>query len=130
MWGEFRAFLTKTNALALAIGVIIGAALGAVVTSLVNDIIMPLIGYLLGGVDFSQMKIVLQPAVDPAKEVAIRYGQFINVLIIFVIVALVVFLIARSFIKEAAAAPTKECAFCKEQVAEAATKCRFCGSSL
>jgi large conductance mechanosensitive channel len=130
VWGEFRAFLTKTNALALAIGVVIGAALGAVVTSLVNDIIMPPIGYLLGGVDFSQMKIVLQPAIDPAKEVAIRYGQFINVVIIFVIVALVVFLIARSFIKEEAAAPTKECVFCKEQVAEAATKCRFCGSSL
>jgi len=127
---EFRAFLTKTNALALAIGVIIGAALGAVVTSLVNDIIMPPIGYLLGGVDFSQMKIVLQPAVDPAKEVAIRYGQFINVLIIFAIVALVVFLIARSFIKEAPAAPTKECPFCNEQVVEAASKCKFCGSGL
>ena len=130
MWGEFRAFLTKTNALALAIGVVIGAALGAVVTSLVNDIIMPPIGYMLGGVDFSQMKIVLQPAVGPTKEVAIRYGQFINVLIIFAIVALVVFLIARSFIKEAPAAPTKECPFCKEQVAEGATKCKFCGSGL
>ena len=130
MWSEFRAFLTKTNALALAIGVIIGVALGSVVNSLVNDIIMPPIGYVLGGVDFSQMKIVLQPAVDPTKEVAIRYGQFINVVIIFVIVALVVLVIARSFVKEAPAAPTKECPFCREQVAETASKCKFCGSAV
>jgi large conductance mechanosensitive channel protein len=127
---EFRAFLLKTNALALAIGVIIGAALGAVVNSLVNDIIMPPIGMALGGVDFSQLKIVLQPAVDPAKEVAIRYGAFINVVIVFVIVALVVFLIARSFMKEAPAAPTKDCPFCKEANAVDATKCRACASSI
>ena len=130
MWSEFKAFLTKSNALALAIGVVIGVALGAVVNSLVNDIIMPPIGYALGGVDFSQLKIVLKEAVDPAKEVAIRYGNFINVLIVFVIVAFVVFLIARAFIKEAPAAPTKECPYCKESVAEAASKCRFCGSAV
>jgi large conductance mechanosensitive channel len=130
MLKEFKEFAMRGNVLDMAVGIIIGAAFGRIITSLVNDIIMPPIGYLLGGVDFSQMKIVLQPAVDPAKEVAIRYGQFINVLIIFVIVALVVFLIARSFIKEEAAAPSKECAFCKEQVAEAASKCKFCGSSL
>jgi len=130
VWSEFKAFLTKSNALALAIGVVIGVALGAVVNSLVNDIIMPPIGYALGGVDFSQLKIVLKEAVDPAKEVAIRYGNFINVLIVFVIVAFVVFLIARAFIKEAPAAPTKECPYCKESVAEAASKCRFCGSAV
>jgi len=83
--------------------VIIGAALGAVVTSLVNDILMPPIGYLLGGVDFASMKVVLKDAVsgDPATEVAIRYGAFIGALIMFVIVALVVFWIARLFIEEA-----------------------------
>ncbi len=113
MFGEFRAFLTKSNALALAIGVIIGVALGAVVTSLVNDIIMPPIGYALGGVDFVALKIVLKDAVggDPATEVAIRYGLFINALITFIVVALVVFWLGRMLIKpadEAPAEPTDE----------------------
>jgi large conductance mechanosensitive channel len=109
MFGEFKAFLTKSNALALAIGVIIGAALGAVVNSLVNDIIMPPIGYLLGGVNFDELKIVLQPAVDgdPLTEVAIRYGAFIQVSITFVIVAFVVFMIGRALIREAPAAPAE-----------------------
>ena len=61
MWAEFKGFLLKTNALALAVGVIIGGALGTVVNSLVNDIIMPPIGYALGGVDFASLKIVLKP---------------------------------------------------------------------
>ena len=93
MLAEFRAFLTKTNALALAIGVIIGAALGAVVNSLVNDIIMPPIGWALGGVNFAELKVVLGTTTDAkgvVTEVAIRYGAFINTLIVFVIVALVV----------------------------------------
>ena len=83
MFGEFKAFLTKSNALALAIGVIIGIALGAVVNSLVNDIIMPPIGYVLGGVDFDSLQIVLKPAVngDPATEVAIRWGAFVQTVI-------------------------------------------------
>ena len=107
MLGEFKAFLTKTNALALAIGVIIGTALGAVVNSLVNDIIMPPIGYLLGGVDFSSLKIVLKDAVngDAATEVAIRWGLFINVVISFIVIAFVVFLIGRSLMREKPAAP-------------------------
>ncbi len=109
MVGEFRAFLTKSNALALAIGVIIGAALGAVVNSLVNDIIMPPIGYALGGVDFKELKYVLKAAVnnDPTTEVAIRWGNFVQLVIVFIIVSLVVFLIARTFIKEAPAAPAE-----------------------
>jgi large conductance mechanosensitive channel len=109
MLGEFKEFLTKSNALALAIGVIIGAALGAVVNSLVSDIIMPPIGYALGGVDFTQLKIVLKEAVngDPKTEVAIRYGNFIQLVIVFVIVSLVVFLIARILIKEKPAGPAE-----------------------
>jgi large conductance mechanosensitive channel len=132
MIGEFRAFLLKTNALALAVGVIIGVALGTVVTSLVNDIIMPPIGYLLGGVDFSNLKIVLKAAVggDAKTEVAIRWGIFINTIIGFVIVAFVVFLIARAFIKEEEAAPTKTCPFCKQDNAVDATKCRACASTI
>ena len=76
MWSEFKAFLLKTNALALAIGVIIGGALGTVVNSLVNDIIMPPIGQLLGKVDFSQLKIMLgTDTTHPETEVAIRWGR-------------------------------------------------------
>lgn len=111
MFGEFRAFLTKSNALALAIGVILAVALGAVVGSLVNDIIMPPIGYVLGGVDFSQLKIVLKPPVgtppDPATEVAIRWGNFIQLLIVFFVVALVVFLIGKAVIREVPAEPAE-----------------------
>ena len=90
MPGEFKTFLTKSNALALAIGVIIGASLGAVVSSLVNDIIMPPIGYLLGGVNFDDLKVVLKPAEggDQTTEVAIRVGAFVLTVITFVIVAL------------------------------------------
>ena len=109
MFGEFKAFLTKTNALALAIGVIIGIALGAVVTSLVNDIIMPPIGYLLGGVDFDSLQIVLKPAVngDPATEVAIRWGAFIQTVIEFIVIALVVFWIGRIMLREPEPAPAE-----------------------
>lgn len=109
MFGEFKAFLTKSNALALAIGVIIGIALGGVVNSLVNDIIMPPIGYLLGGVNFDELKIVLQAAVneDPATEIAIRWGAFVQVTIQFVIVAFVVFWIGSLLIKEEPAAPAE-----------------------
>src|SRR5215212_6230936 len=106
MMSEFRSFLVTTNALALAVGVIIGAALGAVVTSLVNDIIMPPVGLLLGGVDFAAQKVVLKAATggDPATEVAIRYGAFINALIAFVVIAFVVWRISKAFIKEPAPA--------------------------
>lgn len=128
----FKAFLLKTNALALAIGVIIGVAAGGVVTSLVNDIIMPPIGVLLGNVDFSQLRIVLKEAVggDPATEVAIRYGAFINAIINVVIVGLVAFWIGKMFIKEAPAAEVKTCPFCKEANALDATKCRACASAI
>ena len=131
MLAEFRAFLLKTNALALAVGVIIGIAAGAVVTSLVNDVIMPPIGMLLGGVDFSELKIVLQPATgDPTTEVAIRWGTFLNTLINFVIVALVVFLIARSLVKEPPAEEVKTCPFCKEANAIDASRCKACTSEI
>jgi large conductance mechanosensitive channel len=132
VFGEFSAFLLKTNALALAIGVIIGTALGTVVTSLVNDIIMPPIGLLLGGVDFSTLKIVLKAAVggDPATEVAIRYGLFINATIAFIVIAFVVWQLSRMLIKEAPAAEVKTCPFCKEANAVDATKCRACASAI
>ncbi len=129
----FREFLTKTNALALAVGVVLGAAIGAVVNSLVNDVIMPPIGYVLGGVDFASMKIVLKAAAagaDPRTEVAIRYGSLINAIISFVIIAFVVYLIARWFIRTEAAEPTKQCPFCREANIVDASKCRYCASAI
>ena len=128
----FREFLLKTNALALAIGVIIGAALGAVVTSLVNDIIMPPIGLVLGGIDFSQIKWVLKAAVngDPTTEVAIRFGNFVNLVIAFVVIAAVVFWISKMLIKEEVAGPSKTCPACKEANAVDATRCRACTSDI
>ena len=132
MLAEFRAFLVKSNALALAIGVIIGAALGAVVNSLVNDIIMPPIGYVLGGVDFASLKYVLKPAVngDPATEVAIPWGLFINAVIAFVIIAFVVWQLTRTLLKEPPAEEVKTCPYCKEANAVDATKCKACTSEI
>jgi len=128
----FREFLLKTNALALAVGVIIGVALGNVVNSLVNDIIMPPVGLALGGIDFSQIKTVLKAAVggDPTTEVAIHWGAFINVVIAFVVIALVVYAISSRLMKEPAPTPTKTCPFCKESNAVDATRCRFCTQAI
>ena len=132
MLSEFKGFLLKTNALALAIGVIIGGALGTVVTSLVEDIIMPPIGMALGGVDFADLKIVLKAAVggDPATEVAIRWGSFLNSVIAFIVIAFVVWQISRMLIKEPPPEEVKTCPFCKEANALEATKCRACASSI
>jgi large conductance mechanosensitive channel len=94
---EFREFIARGNVIDLAVGVIIGAAFGKIVTSLVEQVIMPPIGLVLGKVDFSQLKIILQPADVATKhaEVAIQYGAFFNTLIQFVIVAFVVFLMVK-----------------------------------
>ena len=105
MVGEFRSFLLKTNALALAIGVIIGTALGTVVNSLVNDIIMPPIGLVLGGLDFSQLFVVLSGdgdynTIEQAKEagaVTWNIGLFVNAVIKFLIVAFALFLLVKGF---------------------------------
>ena len=121
---EFRGFLLKTNALALAIGVIIGAALGNVVTSLVGDIIMPPIGLILGKVDFSSLTL------DIGSGVVIRWGAFVTNVVTFVIIAFVVFQISKAFIKEEAAAATKTCPFCKEPNVLDASKCRACTSAI
>ena len=133
MLGEFRGFLLKTNALALAVGVIIGTALGTVVNSLVNDIIMPPVGLLLGGIDFASQKLILKqgtPPGDAATEVAIRYGSFINAIIAFIVIAFVVWWISKMFIKEGPPAEVKTCPFCMEANAVGATKCRACASTI
>ena len=103
MLKEFREFALKGNVVDLAVGLILGVAFGKIVTSLVNNIIMPPIGLILGGVDFSQIKIVLQAAGaktladgTPSPEVAIGIGLFLNAVISFLIIAFVVFLIVRA----------------------------------
>jgi large conductance mechanosensitive channel len=133
MWREFREFLLKQNALALAVGVIVGAALGRVVTSLVSDVLMPIIGLGLPGGDWRSWKVVLSQTIGPdGKEAvsSVNYGLFAGTLVDFVIVAFVVFLITRRFLRPAADAPTKGCPFCLETVPAAATKCRACGSAV
>ena len=95
---EFKEFAMRGNVIDLAVGVVIGAAFGKIVTSLVDDIIMPPIGYITGGVDFSSMKYVLKPA-DPVAEVAevaVNYGNFINVVIQFLIVAFCIFMVIKA----------------------------------
>ncbi len=94
---EFREFIARGNVIDLAVGVIIGAAFGKIVTSLVEQVVMPPVGLALGRVDFSQLKIILQPADTVTKhpEIAIQYGAFFNTLIQFVIVAVVVFLMVK-----------------------------------
>ena len=105
MLQEFKAFLTKSNALALAIGIIIGIALGSVVNSLVKDIIMPPIALVLGGIDFSTLQIVLKDTGNKDTTVAIRWGTFIQTLVQFIVVAFVVFLIGKMVIREEPPAP-------------------------
>jgi len=137
---EFKEFLLKTNALALAVGVIIGGAVGKVVSSLVSDILMPPLGLLLGNIDFSGLFLNLSAThyatLDEAKKAGaptLNYGLFINTIIDFVIIAFCVFVITKIAMKPSPAPPgppTKECPQCCETVAKAAKKCRFCASPL
>tara|TARA_B100000609_G_C17222741_1_gene441657 strand:+ start:15963 stop:16361 length:399 start_codon:yes stop_codon:yes gene_type:complete len=96
MMEEFKKFAVKGNVVDLAVGVIIGAAFGKIVTALVNQIIMPPIGLLIGNVNFSNLKVVLKPAMGEAAEVAIGYGAFIQEVVNFLIVAWAVFFMVRA----------------------------------
>ncbi len=135
MLSEFRGFLTKTNALALAVGVIIGAAVGNVVSSLVADILMPIIGTVLPGGGWRDAKIVLESTTDAAGKVtenAIYYGRFLGIVLDFVIVAFVVFTVTKMLIKPIptpAAEPMKQCPECMEMVPGAARRCRACATT-
>src|SRR5260370_26257628 len=95
---EFKEFAMRGNVVDLAVGVIIGAAFGKIVTSLVNDIIMPPIGYLTGGIDFKNLKVVIKQG-DPLKKIAdvsINYGNFINTVIEFLIIAFCIFMVVKA----------------------------------
>jgi len=107
---EFRSFAVKGNAIDMAVGIVIGGAFTKIVQSLVNDIIMPPLGFLLGGIDFSDKMWVIQPEVkDVSAAVTVRYGMLINNLISFVIVAFAMFLVIKAMNaakKKEAAAPS------------------------
>ncbi|MBD8499907.1 large-conductance mechanosensitive channel protein MscL [Paenibacillus arenosi] len=147
---EFKTFAMRGNVVDLAVGVIIGAAFGKIVTSIVNDIIMPPIGKLLGGVNFVDLFINLDPNItmpdgSPITSLAqaksagaavIAYGQFINVVIDFLLVALAVFGLVKVINmlhrkEEVAADPTtKSCPYCVTDIPVKATRCPSCTSQL
>jgi len=92
---EFKAFISRGNVVDMAVGVIVGSAFTAIVNSLVKDVVTPFIGVLTGGVEFTQMKYVITPAVGETPEVAILYGNFIQAIINFLIIAFVVFCMVK-----------------------------------
>jgi large conductance mechanosensitive channel len=120
---EFREFLLKQNAFALAVGVIIGAAIGKVVSGIVEDLLMPVIGLALPGGEWRGAQYVL------SGQNAIKYGDMAGRVLDFLVIALVVFFLTKAFLEKPAAAPsTKTCPDCLEPIPLAARKCRACAS--
>ncbi len=93
---EFKLFAMKGNVIDMAVGIIIGLAFGKIVTSLVNDIIMPPIGLILGGVNFTDLQVVLKAATEASPAVTWNYGNFIQVIIDFLLVAFAVFMLIKA----------------------------------
>ena len=113
LFDEFKAFVMRGNVVDMAVGVIIGGAFGKIVTSLVNDIFMPIIGMILGNVNFSYLEIKLGETVEGAEQAAIRYGMFIQEIVNFLIIALCIFMVIKVINKmqkkkEEAPAPAPE----------------------
>jgi len=127
---EFKEFLVKQNALALAVAVIIGAEIGKVVSSIVDDVINPILGLALPGGSWREAKIVLSRTTDATGKVvenAIQYGHLLGALVDFVIIGLVIFMIIKYALPKPGAAPaTKECPQCKTLIPAAATRCSAC----
>jgi large conductance mechanosensitive channel len=146
MLKEFKAFVMRGNVLDLAVGIIIGASFGTIVKSLVDDVIMPPIGLALGNVDFANLFVLLKPGLkapapyatvadaQAAGAVTINYGNFVNNVVTFIIVAFVVFLIVRVANRlkpqDAAAPTTKNCPYCRMAIPVTATRCPHCTSDL
>ena len=145
MLKEFKEFIMRGNVLDLAVAVIIGAAFGAIVTSLVNDVIMPPIGLILGHVDFKDLFVALNgqsyPTLAAAKTAAaptIAYGQFLNTVINFLVIAFVVFMLVKAINRLKSAPPpaptaeptTKECPYCLSTIPLKATRCAHCTTQL
>jgi large conductance mechanosensitive channel len=127
---EFREFIGRGNVIDLAVAVIIGAAFGAIINSLIKDIIMPLIGVLIGGINFSALAIRVGSA-------EILYGNFIQAIVNFVVIALAVFLVVRGYnqLRKKEEVPpaeptTKACPYCTSEIPILATRCPYCTSEL
>ncbi len=145
---DFKAFIMRGNVVDLAVGIVIGAAFGAIVTSLVKDIIMPPIGWLLSGIDFSSLMLIIKqgspagPYTDPtaataAGAVTINYGTFLLTVISFLVIAAVIFFfVVRPMVHfagpktEAPAPATKDCPYCFTTIPQQATRCPNCTSDL
>ncbi len=131
MLKEFKEFVMRGNVLDLAVAVIIGGAFGKIIGSLVNDILMPLIGLLMGGIDFSALSVTVGDAI-------VSYGAFIQAIVDFLIVAFVIFMIIKSANAEKKEEPaptppeptTKECPYCFTEISIKATRCPNCTSEL
>lgn len=149
MWKEFKEFVTRGNVVDLAIGIMVGGAFAPIAKSLVDDVFMPPIGLVLGGVDFKDFFWVLKQGKPPepyitleaakaAGAVTLKYGQFLNALLTFFIVAFIAFLIVRMVNRlrrrDEGAAPTepttKNCPYCLTTVPVKATRCSACTSQL
>lgn len=153
-FADFKAFISKGNIIDMAVGVVVGGAFSKIVSSLVADIINPLVGLATGKVALADMQLVLQPeVVDEVTqtvtqaEIALKYGNFLQMVIDFLIIAFSIFVVLRIMMKaqetmnnltkkeeaveEAPAAPTtKICPFCKTEIAIEATRCAHCTSEL
>ncbi len=150
MLKDFKAFIMRGNVVDMAVGIIIAVAFGAIVTSIVKDVIMPPIGLALGKIDFANLLVVIKQGTPPgpysslaaaqaAGAVSINYGQFINTIINFLIIAAVVFffivrpiakLQAPKKVEAPAAPPTKDCPFCFSKININAMRCPNCTSQL
>jgi large conductance mechanosensitive channel len=135
MWNEFKAFLLKSNAFALAVGVIIGAATGKVVSGIVDNLLMPVISLVIPSGSWREAQLVLTQTTGPdGKPVvnAIKYGALMGTIIDFVIVSFVVFLITKAVMRpQPEPTPTtKMCPECKETVALEARRCKWCSAQL
>lgn len=142
MFKEFKEFAVKGNAIDLAVGVIIGAAFGKIVTSIVEDLLMPPIGKVLGNLDFSNMYVPLSDKVTPGLALAeakklgpvFAYGNFITIMINFVIVAFCIFLMVKMINKMKKAPQTekvaKDCPACTMSIPIKATRCPHCTTDL
>lgn len=121
---DFTSFLTKTNAMALAIGVIIGAATSKLVSAVADDVLMPVIGVILPSGGWREAKWVL------SGENAIRYGHLLGTIIDFAIIAWIVFMVARWLVKPESSPPTKVCGECREVIPIDAKRCRACTTAV
>lgn len=95
-FGEFKEFISRGNVMDLAVGMIIGAAFTAIVNSLVNDLIMPLVGWMFGGIDFTSLRLVIREASEGVEEAALNYGNFIQAIVNFLLIALVIFMMVKA----------------------------------